>query len=158
MKFRILSSLLIATTLLSGPAQAQKREVPYWATIKPSATELYMRVGPSREYKIRWVYKRPKLPLKIVRVAEGWRLVQDSEGAQGWVSGELLSAKRGALIIGEGLAAMRDAPADNGKLKWNAESGVVGVLGDCTAGWCELDVAGREGWVKQDRLWGAGEP
>jgi SH3-like domain-containing protein len=35
---------------------------------------------------------------------------------------------------------------------------VVGALGDCEAGWCELDVAGREGWVRAERLWGAGEP
>ena len=158
MKFRILSSLFLAATLLSGPAQAQKREVPYWAIIKPSATELNMRVGPSREYKITWVYKRPGLPLKIVRLAGGWWLVEDSEGTQGWVSQNLMTIRRNALVIGEGLVAMRDAPTDNGKLKWNAEPGVVGVLGDCAAGWCELDVAGREGWVKQDRLWGAGEP
>lgn len=153
----ILSGLAVAASI-AVPGQAQKREVPYWATIKPSATELYMRVGPSREYKIEWVYKRPKLPLKIIRVVDGWRLVQDSDGAEGWVSGNLLSAKRGALVVGNGTAAMRDAPADNAKLKWNAEPGVIGKLGDCAAGWCELDVAGREGWVKQDRLWGAGTP
>lgn len=58
---------------ISTPADAQQREVPYWATIKPD--ELNMRVGPSTEYKIDWVYRRAGLPIKVVRVAEGWRLI-----------------------------------------------------------------------------------
>ncbi|WP_209347729.1 SH3 domain-containing protein [Pontixanthobacter sp. CEM42] len=155
MKFRILPIIMVAA-LVSVPGQAQKRETPYWATIDTS--ELNMRVGPSREYKIEWVYKRDGLPVKVVRVAEGWRLVRDSEGTEGWVSGNLLSANRGAVVVGEGVAAMRDAPADTGKLKWNAAVGVVGSLGNCSAGWCEFDVGGREGWIKQNRIWGAGEP
>jgi SH3-like domain-containing protein len=43
-------------------------------------------------------------------------------------------------------------------LRWNLEPGVVGKLGDCEAGWCELSVGPRKGWVEQKRLWGAGEP
>ncbi|MBU0669668.1 MAG: hypothetical protein KJ703_02670, partial [Alphaproteobacteria bacterium] len=36
--------------------------------------------------------------------------------------------------------------------------GVVGVIGDCSEGWCEFDVDGRRGWVRQDRLFGSLEP
>jgi SH3-like domain-containing protein len=140
----------------SGPAQAQDREVPYWATIRTS--ELNMRVGPSTEYRIDWVFKREGLPLKVVRVHEGWRRVRDPAGAEGWVTANLLSPERGAIVVGEGLAAMREAPADNAGLKWNVEPGVVGKLGDCEAGWCEFNVGGRVGWVRQKRLWGAGKP
>nr|WP_137678302.1 SH3 domain-containing protein [Parerythrobacter lutipelagi] len=141
---------------LTSPLSAQQREVPYWATI--NTDELNMRVGPSLEFKIAWVYRREGLPLKVVRVVEGWRLVRDHDGTEGWVTSNLLSAERGAIVVGEGLAAMRAAPADNGKLKWNAEPGVSGKLGDCDAGWCLFDVNGRSGWVKTDRLWGAGKP
>lgn len=149
---RILLSLSVAFLALA-PAKAQQREVPYWATIK--ATELNMRVGPSREYRIDWVYKRQGLPVKVIRVVDGWRLIQDMDGTQGWVVSSLLSPNRGGMVTGEELAAIRDAPADNGKLKWNAEPGVVGKLGECEAGWCEFDVDGRAGWVRQKRLWGA---
>lgn len=141
---------------ISTPVDAQQREVPYWATIKPD--ELNMRVGPSTEYKIDWVYRRAGLPIKVIRVAEGWRLIQDVDGAQGWVLSSFLSPRRSALVVGNGLAAIRDKPDASSKLKWNAEAGVVGYLGDCADGWCEFDVEGRAGWVQQDRLWGAGEP
>lgn len=151
--------ILVALSLLAAipvPGSAQEREVPYWATIGTS--KLNMRVGPSINYQIDWVYKREGLPVKVVRVAEGWRLIQDPDGAQGWVVARLLSADRGAVVVGEGLAAMREEPSDNARLKWNAEPGVVGKLGDCESGWCSFDVKGRVGWIRAERLWGAGKP
>ena len=83
--------LLIAgvCAMTSLPAHAQDREVPYWASIR--AEVLNMRVGPSQDYRIEWVYKRKGLPMKVVRVMEGWRLVQDPDGAQGWVVARLLN-------------------------------------------------------------------
>lgn len=144
-----------AVALSPGPLAAQQREVPYWATIR--APELYMRVGPSPDYKIAWVYKRPGLPLKVLRVSQGWRLVVDPEGTQGWVSASLLSPDRGVIVTGEGLAALRAGPDDSAKLRWNAEPGVVGRLAKCEYGWCKIDVAGRVGWVRADRLWGSAD-
>ncbi|MEC9066997.1 SH3 domain-containing protein [Pelagerythrobacter marinus] len=153
---RLFIVLFAAFIAGASPAFGQEREVPYWATIDTS--ELNMRVGPSVNYRIEWVYRREGLPVKVVRVIDGWRLIRDPDGAQGWVVARLLSARRGAIVVGEGLAALREAPADNAQLKWNAEPGVVGKLGECEAGWCRFDVAGRAGWIRAERLWGAGEP
>lgn len=150
---------LFAAILLVLPGSAaigQTREVPYWASIR--AEEVNMRVGPSQEYPIEWVYKRKGLPVKVVRIQEGWRLVRDPDGDQGWIVARLLDPQRAAIVIGNGLAAIREAPNGGARLKWNARPGVVGKLGDCDAGWCEIDVEGRKGWIREDRLWGAGEP
>jgi SH3-like domain-containing protein len=62
------------------------------------------------------------------------------------------------MVNGKGTAAIRESGSNGAKLLWNAEPGVVGKLGDCDDGWCEFDVGGRKGWVRQSRLWGAGEP
>lgn len=148
---------LLAAAMLVGPAAtAQDREVPYWASIK--AETLNMRAGPGRDFPIRWVYHRAGLPLKIIRVHEGWRLVRDPDGAEGWVTANLLSKERGALVIGTDLAAIRAEPNTRAKLKWNAEPGVVAALRDCEAGWCEIDAGGHAGFMRADRLWGAGNP
>lgn len=139
-----------------GSANAQQRETPYWATIDTS--KLNMRVGPSTEYRIQWVFKRDGLPVKVLRLKDGWRYIEDPAGDQGWVAARMLSAQRGALVTGEGHAPMRTAPADNSSLKWNLEPGVVATLGDCEAGWCMVTIGGREGYVPASRLWGAGAP
>lgn len=142
--------------IIAVAAAAQDREVPYWATIK--AETLNMRAGPGRDFPVRWVYRREGLPLKVVRVHEGWRLVRDPAGDEGWVTANLLSADRGALVTGEDLAAIRDKPIGSSRLKWNVEPGVVVALGKCEAGWCAIDAQGHRGFMQAARLWGAGEP
>lgn len=157
--FRFLAVLAAVLALWIGAggdgARAQDRDVPYWATLR--FDEVNMRVGPSRDYPIDWVYKRKGLPVKVVRLREGWRLIEDHEGAQGWIAASQLSPTLGALIIGEGLAELREDPAANAPIRWRAEPGVVGELLRCRENYCEIDVAGRSGWVAQERLWGAGE-
>ena len=155
MRFFLCCAALVA---LAVPAAlwGQDREVPYWASIRTE--KLNMRKGPARDFPIEWVYRREGLPVKVLRVHQGWRLVRDPDGAEGWMNASLLSLERGALVIGKGLAAMRAAPADNARLKWKLEPGVVGKLGDCEQRWCELDVGGRRGYVRAERLWGAGDP
>jgi SH3-like domain-containing protein len=146
----------LALTSAASPALAQEREVPYWASIR--AESVNMRVGPSVDFPIEWVYRRKGLPVKVVRLNEGWRLVEDPDGARGWIVARLLSPDRSALVIGDGPAEMRAEPDARADLRWRLEPGVVGQLGDCENGWCELDVEGHRGWVPHVRLWGDGEP
>lgn len=148
-----ISALLFA---IAAPAAAQNREVPYWASIR--VDEVNMRVGPGEDYRITWVYRRKELPVKVVRLKEGWRLVQDPDGARGWMLGRFLSRDRSAVVKGRGLADMREKGDADSRLLWRLEPGVVGKLGDCADGWCRLEVAKHIGFVRQSRLWGAGEP
>ena len=152
--------LLAAAALLVLPAPstafAQDREVPYWASLR--AGEVNMRVGPSENYPIDWVYHRQGLPVKVVRLYQGWRRVRDPDGAEGWIVARLLNPERTAVVIGKGLAPMRAGASASSALRWNVEPGVVGKLGECDQGWCEFNVQGRAGWVEQSRLWGAGKP
>ena len=154
----IARSIVLIFLLLgfAASAQAQERDVPYWATIR--ATELNMRVGPSADYKIDWVYRRQGLPVRVVRVMEGWRLIEDPDGARGWVVARLLSPDRGAIVIGGDIVTMRADPDENAEVKWRLEPGVVGALGDCEDAWCFFTVNERHGFVRQESLLGAGEP
>ncbi|MGB3739642.1 MAG: SH3 domain-containing protein [Pontixanthobacter sp.] len=153
MRAYIFATLIVISLCLPGQASAQSRDVPYWATIKTD--ELNMRVGPSRQYRIAWVFKRRGLPVKIIRVVDAWRLIEDIDGTRGWVSANLLSPQTGGMVTGAGTAPMRAQPQSGARLKWNLAVGVVGVLGECSDGWCAFEVRGHKGWVPQDRLWGA---
>lgn len=156
MHSRLLIPLIAATCGLAAPAAAQDAEVPYWASIR--ASEVNMRVGPGEDYRINWTYRRPHLPVKVLRMMEGWRLVQDPDGARGWMLARFLTRERGAIVKGKGLAELREAGQDDSRLLWKLEPGVVGKLGDCKAGWCRFEVAGHVGHVREDRVWGAGAP
>jgi SH3-like domain-containing protein len=153
--------LMLALVVVVAPLHAQDRELPYWASLRYD--EVRMRVGPSQEYPISWVYKRQGLPVKVVRVREGWRLVEDQEGTQGWIAARQLNPARGVLLTGAGLVDVRAEPKGASALKWRAEPGVIASLLRCRTSWCEVDLANpkqREdgkslkGWVNAARLWG----
>ncbi|HVR89569.1 MAG TPA: SH3 domain-containing protein [Novosphingobium sp.] len=154
MSFRAASAFIFLA--LTTPAMAADNEVPYWVSLR--STEVNMRVGPGEDYKISWVYHRQQLPLKVLRLKESWRLVQDHEGTQGWMMSRFLTRERHAVVVGNGPAEMRQKSAPDAQLLWRVAPGVVGKLGDCSGGWCGFEITGRFGFVPQDRLWGAGEP
>ena len=153
---RFLFLFAAISVLFSSPVNASGTKTPYWTAIR--AGEVNMRVGPGEEYRIVWVYHRVHLPLKVLRIKEGWWFVEDPDGAQGWVLGRLMTRTRGGFVAGKGPADMREGPAGESKLLWRLAPGNVGTLGDCKQGWCELTIGARTGYVEQDRLWGAGKP
>lgn len=146
----------LALVCCALPALADDTKTPYWASIR--AGEVNMRVGPGEDYRIVWVYHRPHLPFKVLRTKEGWRFVEDPDGARGWVLARFLTRERTAFVEGRQPAEMRDRGGPDGKLLWRLAPGVVGLLGDCSQGWCQFNVGERKGYVEQTRLWGAGEP
>lgn len=148
--------LISALTMISVPAASQDREVPYWASL--ASEEVNLRIGPSERYRIDWVYRRVGLPVKVLRLQQGWRLIEEPDGTRGWVFNQLLSLRRTAIVTGEGLTALRELPDGASALRWNVEPGVIGELGDCETEWCELVVDGHAGWIARTRIWGAGEP
>ena len=149
---------LAAVSLAAGHdaaiAQAEV-EVPYWASVQKD--EAFARAGPMATYQIEWVFRRKHLPVKVVKRYGAWRQIVDPSGWSGWMHSNMLSRKRTAIVTGS-VIAIRSAPRDNARLLWRAEPGVVGELGDCEGGWCEFAVDKRAGWVRQDQIWGAGEP
>ncbi len=157
LKRLVLGGLLVVAPLsIASPAQAQAEvETPYWASIQRE--EAFARAGPMASYQIEWVFRRKNLPVKVVKRYGVWRQIQDPDGWSGWMHSNMLSRKRTAIIKGT-VSAIRAAPQDSAKLMWRAAPGVVGELGDCDAGWCEIAVEQRVGWIRQDQIWGAGQP
>lgn len=155
MSFRLTVALLAA--FAAAPALgADKGDVPYWASLR--SDEVNMRVGPGEDYKITWVYHRKQLPLKVVRLKESWRLVRDHAGTEGWMMSRFLTRDRTAVVVGRGNAEMRQKGDSAARLMWRVQPGVAGKLGDCSGGWCAFDTGGHAGYIKQSKLWGAGEP
>ncbi|MBK6801076.1 SH3 domain-containing protein [Novosphingobium sp.] len=154
--FRIHVLALAAALAIPVPAVAQDAATPYWSSIR--STEVNMRVGPGEDYRILWVYHRPMLPMKVLRVKEGWRYVRDPDGAEGWVLARFLTRERTGFVTKGAPAPLREKGEAAARLLWKVAPGVVGKLGDCGGGWCEFAVGPRKGFVEQARLWGTGEP
>ncbi|HXD02101.1 MAG TPA: SH3 domain-containing protein [Novosphingobium sp.] len=159
-------AVALAVALAGAPARAGDNDVvPYWASLR--AKQVNMHVGPGEDYRTSFRYHREDLPMKVLRKMEGWRLVQDPDGSRGWMLARFLKPERGAIVVaakggsgagGDGLAEMHQAPDAGSRLLWRLEPGVTGKLGDCAEGWCKFVVGGSAGYVREDALWGPGQP
>jgi SH3-like domain-containing protein len=98
------------------------------------------------------------VPVKVLRAREGWVLVEDQDGARGWMLTQFVTSKVRTGVVKGAPAEIRENKDGSGRLLWRAAPGVVGRLTDCAAGWCKVDISGKQGFISQSAMWGAGAP
>ena len=113
-----------------------------------------MRTGPGQNYPATWLYVRADLPIRVVATFPNWRKVSDPDGTTGWMLQRLLSDRRTGLVTGKSSQPLREDPGEDSKVRYLAEPGVVGRVSKCAGGWCLFDVRGRQGYIRQDHIWG----
>jgi SH3-like domain-containing protein len=101
-----------------------------------------------------WLYQRRDLPVRVVKKYETWRLIQDPDGAQGWMLVTLLSDRRTAMVMKGDPRPVRVDPNDGAKIHYRAEAGVVGRVDHCRDGWCRIEIGRREGYIRTADIWG----
>jgi SH3-like domain-containing protein len=147
------ASLLIVASV---PAAAQQdKQPPYWASI--ASGQAMTHTGPGRNYPNVWLYQRRDLPVRVVKKYETWRLIQDPDGAQGWMLVSMLSDRRTAVVKPGDPRPVRAAPTDGAKVRYLAEAGVVGRIDKCKGdGWCRIEIGKKEGYIRTSDIWGVG--
>lgn len=141
--------LALATAV---PAAAQEKQPPYWASI--ASGQAMTRTGPGKTYPGVWLYERRDLPVRVVKKYENWRLIQDQDGAQGWMLVTLLSDRRTGVVRAGQPRPIRVGPRDTAKPAYMAEQGVVGRISKCSEGWCRIEVGNRRGYIRISDIWG----
>ena len=130
--------------------------VPRFVSLK--SDRVNVRSGPNKDQDVRWVYTRAGMPVEITAEFENWRRIRDWEGAEGWVYHSLLSGKRSAVVVpplkGD-LAPLYAGPDAKAGETAQLQSGVLGSLKSCDGTWCQFSGKNFDGWIKQERLWGA---
>jgi len=144
-----------------GPVEIGQSGLPLPRFVSLKSGRVNVRVGPSQDHAISWVFKRQGLPVEIVAESGNWRQIRDSEGAEGWVIQSLLSGRRTALIApwsgdDESAIPLRGAPANDATVTALLERKVLASLLECRNQWCLIHVQEFEGWLPQDLLWGIG--
>ena len=148
---RIAAVCLAAAVAVPALAQDNER-IPRFASFKNGET--YMREGPSKENRVKWIYHRRGLPVEVLAKFDVWRRVKDSDGEIGWVHVTMLSSDRTVLVTGHDNAPMRDAESYGSAVVAEVQPGAVGQLKSCGRMACEISFGNVEGWVDRSRLYG----
>ncbi|HET9718052.1 MAG TPA: SH3 domain-containing protein [Pseudolabrys sp.] len=130
--------------------------VPRFVSLK--SDRVNVRSGPNKDQEVRWVYTHAGMPVEITAEFENWRRIRDWEGAEGWVYHSLLSGRRMAMVVPKSkddLVPLYASPENDSPVTARLQSGVLGMLKSCDGKWCYFSGKGFEGYVHQERLWGA---
>ena len=157
-----LLALFLVTAPATAPAVAQSGTVgpsgfpvPRFVSLK--SDRVNVRVGPSRDHRIGWTFVRAGLPVEIVQEFENWRRIRDWEGSEGWVFHSLLTGRRTALVTpweSAMITPLREEPRSDARVVAELSPKVLGEVGQCKEGWCEVSGDGFSGWIDQTRLFG----
>lgn len=170
---RTLSAICIAMSLAiagisSGAAMAQSATakgasglpLPRFVSLK--SKRVNMRIGPSTDYAVSWMYTKAGVPVEIIQEYENWRRIRDADGTEGWVNQALVSGDRTAVAApwmrgkGEGVYVNMRRDAQSGAaVIARVQPGAIIKLSECTGDWCRAAAGNVSGWVSQAELWGA---
>ena len=142
---------LIAATLASLPATAGERPVPRFVSLK--ADEVNVRVGPGKQYPLKWTFVVAGVPVEIIAEWDNWRKIRDWEGQEGWVHSALLSSRRTVIVTGDKRILYRRADQASPPVV-RLRPGIIATVEDCVEGWCRVEVRNYRGWLKRGDFWG----
>lgn len=115
--------------------------------------EVYVRVGPSKEYPIKFIYKKKYLPLEVLDKSETWRKIKDFENNSGWIHISQLSKKKSA-INKKNNSIIYKKPTIFSKPIAKLEIGRLVLIKKCKVDWCKISSGGFKGWIYKNVLWG----
>jgi len=134
------------------PALAETGTIfPHFASFK--SNEVFMREGPSKEHRVKWVYHRKGLPVEVLAQFDVWQHVRTQDGEEGWVHNAMLSNDRTVSVTGDAKVELMSS-SSGGSPVATVEPGAIGRLQTCDTMSCELKFGDTEGWLPRARLWG----
>jgi SH3-like domain-containing protein len=151
------AALLMAggAAMAAAVGSASGLPIPRYVSLK--SDHVNVRLGPTKDNEVSWIYTKSGLPVEVTAEFENWRRVRDSEGAEGWVYHSLLSGRRTAVVTMKSkdeLASLYDSPDAKSAVAARLQAGVVAQVKRCNNGWCHISGEGFDGWIEQPRLWG----
>ena len=115
--------------------------------------EVHVRVGPSKEYPIKFIYKKKYLPLEVLDKSETWRKIKDFENNSGWIHISQLSKKKSAINTNNN-SLLYKKPTIFSKPIAKLEIGRLVLIKKCKEEWCKISSGGFSGWIYKNSLWG----
>ncbi len=119
-------------------------------------TKVNVRLGPSKNYPIKFVFEKKYLPVMIIDTHYNWRKIKDYDNDTGWIHISQLSKVK-TTVTTKNNEIVYSLPSVYSKPKVKLEIYQVLIINKCKQKWCEVRNSRTTGWIKKDHLWGIKE-
>ena len=111
-----------------------------------------VRYGPSFDYPIKFIYKKNKLPLKIIDKKENFRKIIDHKNNSGWI--HISQLKKSKSFISKEDKILFRKPSLFSKPIAKIQKGRLLLYKKCQKNWCKVKTADYTGWLETNNIWG----
>ena len=125
-------------------------EKDYFMMLKYS--KVNARFGPSRDYPVKFTYKKTFLPVKIIDKKENFRKIIDYKKNSGWIHISQLKKSSSLIILSDRI--LFEKSTINSKPIINLQSGRLLLVKKCKKKWCKVSTDKYTGWIETNHVFG----
>ena len=146
-----LIKIIIIFLILFFPLKSIATENKKFLSLKNN--EVNVRVGPSKQYPIKFTYNKKYLPIEVLGKSSTWRKIKDLKNNSGWIHISQLSKKKTAININNN-SLLYKKPTIYSKKIAKLEAGRLIIIKKCKKKWCKITTGSYSGWIFKKSLWG----
>lgn len=124
-----------------------------YRSIKEVTSKANLRAGPGRWYPIKWVIKKPSLPIKIIDENEDFLFALLHDGTKYWIYKDLTDSKHNLIVIEDTVIKNK-----KGKVIAKVLKDVIIKEHDCSekkgSNLCKVKIDKVKGFIYKSSLWG----
>jgi len=125
-------------------------EKDYFMMLKYS--KVNVRFGPSRDYPVKFIYKKAFLPVKVIDKKENFRKIIDHKKNSGWIHISQLKKSNSFIILSDKI--LFEKSTINSKPLINLQSGRLLLVKKCKKKWCQVSTDKYTGWIEANDIFG----
>ncbi len=145
-----MQKILIILFLLLIPSNVISSEINYFVSFKYN--KVHVRYGPSKNYPIKYIYKKKYLPLKVIDKKEHYRKIIDLKKNSGWIHKSQLVPSKSLIVTSEKILFKK--PTKYSKPLAKLENGRLLIFNKCMKNWCSIKTGQFSGWIDKNNIWG----
>ena len=111
-----------------------------------------VRYGPSFDYPIKYIYKKIKLPIKVIDKKENFRKIVDHKKNSGWIHISQLKKSKSLITISTKILFKKPTKFSEPLAK--LDKGRLLIIKKCKKNWCNVRTGTFTGWINKINLWG----
>jgi len=142
--------LIFFILLLSLTSNSFAIEEDYFMMLKYS--KVNVRFGPSRDYPVKFIYRKAFLPVQIIDKKDNFRKIIDHKKNSGWIELSQLKKINSLIILSDRIVFKK--PTKNSKPIINLEAGKLLLVKKCKDNWCKVSTNKYSGWIQANNVWG----